>query len=178
MGQTFYHVDRALALEPETKLEADFSPPPDQLFGPEFDDGITKHGNHHMHENGFPENPIEVILELVRRRKYPGKRSRFQSVFAFEELDRAKRFVEEYRYEKAAVEKAQIWEVEADQVTHRGDMAQFDQPFANLATGAELARKYWDGAESETPLWEVLLEPPVTVVDRVWEGEKRWREES
>lgn len=100
----------------------------------------------------------ERYLELIRRLEFPEKQSRYQSFFAFDNLQAAKEFLPSGR------EKAQIFRVQAANAEKK------DQNLIEVGTLAQVfskGRRYWRGDKSENPDWEVLLEPPVEVVEKV-----------
>jgi len=103
---------------------------------------------------------FEFQLELVRRLDFEEKLSRFQSCFAFQELDEAVEFCHTQRGGDA-----KIVEVEADSFEERDmDLVSANQFGDILRKG----RDYWEGnAGSDDPTWEVVMEPPVEVVDVV-----------
>src|SRR5437867_2966643 len=123
----FFHVDRRGTLTDGALIELvrhdDVSPPTLQAHVDTlFPDGVTEHGRQYF--VGFQvigpvqEPAIELLFEYVRRAGFPERPSRFQSVFAFETVDEARRF----RGEMGAAG-ASIWEVEVEAETaFRADM--------------------------------------------------------
>lgn len=167
MTDVFYHLDRrtdleagqTIHLEPVAEDEAD---PLASLFP----GGLASHGRHYCERDLYADDvhglwdvSCELLFELVRSRRFPERPSRFQSVFAF----RAERDVD--RFVEAHVDPPYtVWRVAAaDSFT--GDMTLVDAE--DLADGARRAEAYWRGrTDRDRPLWEVLLEPPVTVRER------------
>jgi hypothetical protein len=135
-----------------------------------FRNGLSAFGIRHV----FPDNPfgrvsdetmeLEAECERVRQEFYPLKPSRLQSVFAVATLDEARVF----RLRPDAVNKPcdnEIWTVEAAAVGHQGDMRLIDPAHRDERT----LRNYWEGLPKDElpPTWELLLQPPVTLVRRV-----------
>jgi len=102
----------------------------------------------------------EWIFELIRRAEFEEARSRFQSYFAWPSLEEAEQFITDHRGEKQSVFKLrcdnyELRDMDLIQVSHIG-------------SGLANARQYWKGeAGSETPTWEVVMEPPIDVVEQV-----------
>jgi len=96
----------------------------------------------------------EWCFELVRRAEFPEERSRFQSVFAWDDPQRGE-------LRAAPGKDPRILRVEAQNATRR-DMSLID--FNTFGTGMRDARAYWKGETRGDPTWEYLLEPPVEVV--------------
>ncbi|MHC1594292.1 MAG: DUF2441 domain-containing protein [Methanotrichaceae archaeon] len=85
-----------------------------------FPDGVTSHGEYYMLKGqtlakGVNE-VIELLFEYVRKSHFPSRPSRFQSVFAFENIDQAVSFRNEY-----GASDGLIWEVGSD-VAFKADM--------------------------------------------------------
>jgi hypothetical protein len=76
----------------------------------QFPSGLSSHGKTWLLDsNSEPHTRLrEMVFEFVRRSSFPGKPSRFQSVFAFNTLDDAKAFCNFYAAPGSA-----IWEVTA-----------------------------------------------------------------
>ena len=134
-----------------------------------FPDGLSLHGWQFMverHDFIRPTNSdalfvnhnmvVELVFEYVRRAVFPSRCSRFQSFFAWESLEMAKAFRKEgqalYRVESSSIFRA-------------------DQSWLTLgvqnAIASLSAHRYWSGASSGTPRWEILLAPPVRIMERV-----------
>jgi hypothetical protein len=100
---------------------------------------------------------FEHYIEMLRMLEFPEEHSRFQSFFAFPKLEQAKDWA-------AGNEDIQIFKVEGDSYEKR------DMNLLNINSFHDLfskGRKYWRGEKSENPDWEVLIEPPVEVVEKV-----------
>jgi len=108
---------------------------------------------------------IEILFEYVRRSCFPDKPSRFTSVFAWETLDQARAFRKRYG-------EGPIWEVECDERPFRADMNLVTLG-KSVLTLSYSAHRYWSGLPGINadvpPWWEVLLTPPVRVLQQVRE---------
>lgn len=116
---------------------------------------------HNWDENRFrAQQLVEHLFEDVRQREFRRKPSRFQSLFAFESVQDAKRFKHNYNrlhhyiYEVEIIERAK---------THKGDMHWLDCAALSFDEIEERARAYWRGQSSEAPFWEWLIEGSVKV---------------
>lgn len=132
-----------------------------------FPNGLSPHGQRYLFErhnyiqNAIPVNPvIELLSELVRRAEFPDRPSRFTSLFGTESIDDARRFRNELGQPHH-----RILRLSCDQY-FRADM-RFLNPGASGASALNLARKYWRGEACQEPLWEVLLIPPITVIEQM-----------
>lgn len=102
----------------------------------------------------------EWIFELIRRAEFEEAQSRFQSYYAWPSLEDAEQFITEHRDENQAVFKLRCNKYEL----HDMDLIQL----SHIGSGLANARQYWKGeAGSDTPTWEVVMEPPVDVVEQV-----------
>jgi hypothetical protein len=134
-----------------------------------FPDGLSPHGWQYMverHDFIRPTNSdalfvnhnmvVELVLEYVRRAVFPSRCSRFQSFFAWESLEMARAFRKEgqalYRVESSS--------------TFRADQSWLTLGVQN-AIASLSAHRYWSGAPSGTPRWEILLASPVRVMERI-----------
>lgn len=103
---------------------------------------------------------IEMVFELVRRTDFRDKPSRFQSLFAWDSIERANQFRHEFQQADAPIFKLQ------SEIVFRADMQLL--LLGGSCLGASLfAHKYWRGKATQKPDWEYLLKPPVTVVEQV-----------
>jgi hypothetical protein len=182
----FYSTDRKRSLQvgQQVDLIRDYSPqlPSGQSFFPDsdlkvhlnelFPEGLSFHGFQYLlnsnylpqppyHEHFYYKSPIiDLVFELVRKTRFPDKPSRFQSMFAWDSLDRAKNFRLEYNLPDAP-----IFKIHADTV-FCADMQLLR--LGNLGvTASFMADKYWKGEATEKPNWEYLLKLPVQVVEQV-----------
>jgi len=111
----------------------------------------------------------EMIFELIRRREYSKQPSRFQSVFAAQNRDE----LDQWRNLSAVnAESGDIYSVSSV------NSYKFDSSLLNLGSFEgkyrgfgdmvkKSARDYWSEKTSDTPVYEVLLEPPVEVEEPV-----------
>ncbi len=130
-------------------------------------DGLTSHGRRHLMEpfnlnQGFVQaNPIvDLVFELIRIHGYPDKPSRYQSVFGATTADGIRQFRSEFGQPHQ-----RIFKVEC-QKYFEADMRLVSLG-ASAASAINLARKYWSGQSSVNPLWEVLMVPPVLVLEQI-----------
>jgi hypothetical protein len=165
-----YHVDRSQALAPGATLDVQPTPvmpadvpPLDQ----EWPGGLTAHGLRYAASMNFDgETASEWMFELVRRAEFAASKSRFQSVFACPSLADARAF----RHAIGGVLTVPIFRVRG-QLALKANM-NLIRWTAPAVAGVERAREYWQGSDGlAAPLWEVLLVPPVTVLDLVAETE-------
>jgi hypothetical protein len=131
-----------------------------------FPDGVTSHGEYYMLNAKTPAIGINAIIELifeyVRRSYFPSCPSRFQSVFAFENIAQA--FIFQNKYGKPD---SLIWKVESD-ITFKADMRLLNL-HDSLLTLSYNAHRYWNGISIDNnPIWEYLLVPPVKVIHRIY----------
>lgn len=135
-----------------------------------FPNGISKHGERYLHNAfkstgpnlSFTQNEfiIETTLELIRRLKFTERKSRFVSWFACLSLEDAKRV-------KMSVFKnnGTIYKVSCNSF-FKADMSLLRQ--AGSIIGIQIvAEKYWLGQASAVPFWEILMEPPITIIEKV-----------
>ena len=183
----FFTVDRAgkLNLGDEINIDHDydaknFFPVKDiftkdnlkTLVGELFPNGLAEHGKNYLLDQNIiiqdnlgnktiyvPNNPmIEIIFELVRRLEFPTKPSRFQSVFGWETYEQAENFKKNLCQGRGAILKI------AGENYHKFDM---NLLFLGGSTIGSLmfSRKYWRGEQGVNPNWEILLKPPVRVIE-------------
>lgn len=130
-----------------------------------FPEGVTNHGELYMLKGKIPANGVnqvvEIIFEYVRRSHFPSCPSRFQSVFAHEDIDQAIKFRNEYGKSDSL-----IWEVESDPA-FKADMRLLTLKGSLLVLSYN-AHRYWKGFPSgNNPIWEFLIVPPIKVVRRI-----------
>jgi hypothetical protein len=130
-----------------------------------FPEGVTDLGYNLLDSNANNvSNLVELVFEYVRRSYYSEKPSRFQSIFAFDNIEQAKLF----RY-KFCDCKNKIWEVESI-TSFRADMSLLDlPPNCSLLQLDYMAHLYWNSEteDSRCTFWEYLLVPPVKVIRKV-----------
>lgn len=130
--------------------------------------GVSPHGTRYVGivgENQKGNYGHEIALELVRLSKFPARRSRFQCYFGCETVEDARRFAREFRPDPARAPDLAIWEVDCDAAS-RADMGCISAfPFNSAFAHGE---RYWSGESHwvRQPFWEILLEPPITIVAR------------
>ncbi len=130
-----------------------------------FPDGVTNHGECYMlrgQTSAMGVNEvIELLVEYVRRSHFPSCPSRFQSIFAFQNIDQAMNFSKEY-----GISDSLIWKVESD-VAFKADMHLLTLQGSLLVLSYN-AHRYWKGLSSgNNPVWEYLMVPPVRVIHRI-----------
>ncbi|UQV22745.1 DUF2441 domain-containing protein [Vibrio sp. J383] len=95
---------------------------------------------------------IESVFELVRQKEFPNRPSRMQSIYAWVNIEDAVEF---------SGGQVPTYEVEPDHAFIA------DQTYLTLgacvAGSYELARKYWEGEQSNNPKLEALIPLPVVV---------------
>ena len=130
-----------------------------------FPHGVTQHGETYVLRGKKPANSVSAVIELlfeyVRRSHYHERPSRFESLFAWKTLEDAHWFAKKFTSSKS-VKPPAIWEVEANSC-FTADMSLLTLDSSLLVLSYN-AHRYWKGRPGPTPRWEVLLEPPVTVV--------------
>ena len=167
MAEQFFYVDRSRSIQAGTKLGLISIPqnlvPPgvDALIQELFPKGVTNHAQwiwRALEVNGLHES----MFEYVRRLEFAEKPSRFESIFAFGQLEDARTFAARYPFK--GVFGGNLLRVEGES-RHRGNLALFDV-IINPGHAILAARAYWSGTTGLAPaLWEHLLRPPVYVLE-------------
>ena len=129
-----------------------------------FADGVSPHGDKYFLRNSslasVASPAIEFLFEYVRRAHSPRRPSRFQSWFATESIEDAKSFRTKFGGS------GPIWQVTAA-IHFRANMNLLTSNHTSLVY-SWFAHTYWRGeAGPVDPFWEVLLVPPVRVLERV-----------
>jgi hypothetical protein len=130
-----------------------------------FPGGVTRFGLEYLAggpllpEKGISDAEIDLLFEFIRRAEFCERPSRYQSIFACESIEDARSFRDASRV------KAAIWEVEGE-VAFRADHNLLHLSGTALEVVAR-ARRYWRGEQGVSPLWELLLRPPVTIIQQV-----------
>ncbi|WP_424016319.1 hypothetical protein ACOZ4N_01460 (plasmid) [Halorientalis pallida] len=103
---------------------------------------------------------FETGVELVRQIDHEEEQSRFQSYFGGQTYEDVNQYRQQYQGGDG-----QIMKVECESYEIRDmDLVEATSFIEILRKG----RKYWKGkAGSDDPTWEVLMEPPVEVVDKI-----------
>lgn len=147
---------------------ADISPPELQLHvNCLFPEGLSRHGERYFissQTQAQETNPsIELLLEYVRRARFPNRPSRFQSLFGIMTMEDALWFASAYGCDDSL-----IWEVECE-TFFRADMSLLTQNCTNLVY-SYYAELYWSGRTvTANPRWESLLVPPIAVTRLIGE---------
>jgi hypothetical protein len=168
----FYHVDRTSeALTPG--LVMGWMPIPSDLAAEErmmlarwFPRGVTRFGLDIILKRS-PRLAFERQLETLRRERYPDLPSRLASVFALKSIADIHLYRHQMCLPSYSGRRGRIWKVEGRAV-FCADINLERQHCGDLEAAAAL---YWAGETSDDPLFEYLLEPPVTVVEEVPETE-------
>ncbi|WP_431196925.1 hypothetical protein [Pseudomonas entomophila] len=103
------------------------------------------------------------MFEWVRRARFPNRPSRYQSIYAVDNLDSAVRFMSDYGSAGHA-----IYELSSPDA-FRGDMRLITAPKQTPIVSSYFAELYWQGLpwhEGE-PIWEWIVPCPVTIGRRV-----------
>ncbi|WP_334473582.1 DUF2441 domain-containing protein [Arsenophonus sp. PmNCSU2021_1] len=147
-----------------------------------YPEGLSKHGYNYLYNPNIMMGNlthaskalmIGLVFELVRRSHFPEKPSRYQSLFACQQVSEAKQFRELLADEKEndQIRKASIYEVITQRTVHRGDMelVKSDCPVLDLYRRAHL---YWSGEtvpykDGGEPFCEILIPLPVLIGQRV-----------
>ncbi len=176
----FYHVDRGRILRKDQILSTmpmGFgAATKSRVFADSMRDGLTRFGFRHgmgwafddqMRPVGMqapPHMPVEQLYEAIRMGFHPNMISRFRAIFGCRTLEGARQFAAKYPGGSSQTEFA-IWRVEATR------FAELDLHLVNGHVSYphthDTALDYWSGHHSPTPLLEVLMEPPVRVVEFV-----------
>ncbi|GAB3310948.1 hypothetical protein [Haloplanus salinarum] len=103
---------------------------------------------------------LETGLELLRQSDFESEQSRFQSYFGAKTQAEANHYRQRYRGGNG-----QLVAVECESYDVRDmDLVEASSFIEILRDG----RRYWEGeAGSENPTWEVLMEPPIEIVEIV-----------
>lgn len=131
--------------------------------------GLSPHGLLYLYgaraSAGDINVAIDFALELFRRSFFDTKPSRYQSIFAWDNLDDARSFMSRLIPE---FPDCAIYELSTESENiHKGDMSILANNKTNLVY-ADILRLYWSGSTyTDEPLWEFLLPLPVTVGRRV-----------
>lgn len=137
-----------------------------------YPDGFSSHGV--SYAVGVPDgdkqgnSPHEIFAEHVRRARSPHRPSRFESYFGSPDKKNADNFVDyvsDDDEEKDASAGADYWIVECEEY-HILDMTLLTHPL-HFPRAERRLRKYWSGEGSDDPIWEVLMEPPIRVQEKL-----------
>lgn len=103
----------------------------------------------------YTQDVVELVFELVRRIEFPKCLSRFESVFACDNVPDLRAFT------ARTGTSGNVYELAFGRY-ERHDMAFLSMGDANIGAWTN-ARRYWNGDPSPTPQWEYLVELPVTL---------------
>lgn len=158
---SMFHVARMPGLLPGHEFVLSLVPELEDMF-PE---GVTRWGRFLLTDpigkGGDGERfsrMVDTVLEVRRRSEYPGKPSRFQSVFAVESEEVAQKWVTRWGGIAA------VYEVKGE-VRHRADVRLLDS-IPSVHGLIERADRYWQGVplDNDPAEWELLLVPPVRLI--------------
>jgi hypothetical protein len=136
-----------------------------------YPDGISWHGQNYLFDRYYytsvdnkeyvnQQPMLEMAYELVRLALFPGLPSRLTSFYAFELLEEAKHFQQQY-----CSGQGDIHRVSCD------SYFRFDMNLLRLGAGIPstlvMAEHYWRGEASDSPCWEILMQGPVSILERV-----------
>jgi hypothetical protein len=176
----YYHLDRGRYLKPDDVLRlipcqndiflstwgAFISPDLISHLRDMAKQGLSRHGHAYLVNLiigtfSISSYMVEIFWEYVRWREYPDKPSRFQSVFAWDDLERAIEFAKQ-------AGSGVVFEIENDGRYFVADMNLLRLDF-DPDKQMNRARLYWEGRPGETdtlytPQWEYLVVPPARVV--------------
>jgi hypothetical protein len=136
-----------------------------------FPEGLSYHGWNYLLNDNRPKPDadllglIEMMAELTRRSFYPERPSRLQSVFCWRTIEDARRFVNEFPVttsDGTASHRGMIWRVRSEGQAFVADIRCLALGTCWIESLLYLNR-YWQQQASESPLWEVLVRPPVLV---------------
>ncbi|NVM64971.1 hypothetical protein FHW88_003260 [Mucilaginibacter sp. SG538B] len=135
-----------------------------------YPEGLSHHGwyylnqrhTHGTHPNFTHHMPIitEANIEHVRQAYFGSLTSRFQSIFACDSIEDAKKLRTQFRSEDSP-----IFELKTDNF-QKCDMNWLFFGTQNI-TSSYLAHQYWEGKESPNPFWEYCIKLPVIIGDRI-----------
>ena len=163
----FFHVDRNGGLQEgqEINFVKFYEIKPDELqdhFNVLYPEGFSNWGiNFLLNYANNTDSLTEILFDYVRRSCFKERPSRFQSVFAFDNIEQAKDF--RYRFNNSI---GNIWEIEANNF-FKADMNLLDLKSFKLMQLDYHAHLYWKGETIGNPYWEYLLVPPVKVIRKV-----------
>lgn len=177
----FYHVSRAdisslkelslINFEGIIEAEDFYNPEEFKRYKSElYPDGISKHGEIYLHNAFKATGPnlaftpneflIETTFEIIRRLKFPNRKSRFECSFACLTIEDALRIrVDQFNHV------GKIYKVSCDKFSI-ADMNLLRQGGSILGIQI-MAEKYWSGIESRIPLFEVLMETPIQIIEEI-----------
>lgn len=170
-----FHIDRLGSLKagqvlglsdiPITPIEAK------RILDERYPAGLTMHGSRYFassipksNEGSYRSQLIENIFEYERQLHFPHLPSRFQAIFATETIEECKHWID-----LLGCHNAVIWEIEYNSMPVKLDATYLTFDIENLSfiSAAIFASLYWGGKASDSPLWELLIPAPVTVIRQI-----------
>lgn len=135
-----------------------------------YPDGISRHGEIYLHNPYKSTGPnlafapnellLETTFEIVRQLKFPDRKSRFVIAFGCLTFDDAQKL-------RTGIFNGigDIYKVSCEKYTV-ADMNLVRQ--AGSILGLQIvAEKYWGGQSSPSPFWEVLMENPINILEKI-----------
>ncbi|NLY20704.1 MAG: hypothetical protein GXZ08_05435 [Tissierellia bacterium] len=175
-----YHVDRANTLKLDdtislTDYETILSIVKQDAMAPAlkmlYPDGLSNHGMQYAlcGKMDFNSHLIEQIFELLRLKYFPNKVSRFQSIFAFSNYEDARVFCDSEL--KKADESCTTPDSKFSIYKIEWSHDNFQEHDMKLLSGTTVinsyqnALSYWEGTISQNSVIEILVKPPIKIVD-------------
>ncbi|MGO9914438.1 MAG: hypothetical protein ACLQIB_06945 [Isosphaeraceae bacterium] len=166
----FYHLDRTgeslragqiLEFGP---LPAGLSPDELAIFGTLCPTGVTRFG-HDILTKQLEPNALERELEVerIRRDCYPHRITRYAVIFGCKAMPDVDVLRWQFFDPSYNGQRGRVWKIRGTAV-FRADMNWFKEHCGDYTTAAHA---YWSQQESERPLIEYLLQPPVTVLEEI-----------
>lgn len=147
-----------------------------------FPEGLTPHGlsmliSRDVHSINFTEPVIEFIFELVRQHHFPHAPSRLTSLYGIATVEQANqwRCLFSKNFEHMPEQTAQsLWEIayDTEAATYDASLLNVDphqvleNEFSCFLT-MDNAFRYWSGEMTKDALPELLIPPPVTVIQQI-----------
>lgn len=121
------------------------------------DAGLAKHPNHPLplKRVAYIEDIVELVFELIRRIEFPNCLSRFQAMFACDNLPALRAFV------ARTGTGGKVYDLDFNRCEQH-DMAFLELGATNIEAWTN-ARNYWNGYPSSAPQSEYLVELPVNL---------------
>ena len=166
----YFHATNTRGLQPGHVFVAEHTdyqdPFVDALIKRAFSGGVTGQGRYVMYareeKDHDPCREIELAFELVRRMGFPDAPSRWACVYACESIEGARAFTGDFGWGER-----EIWRVASEHVVKVDAGWLMFHP--RVMRMFNWAARYWSGEANpfKPPRWEVLLQPPVTLIERV-----------
>lgn len=124
--------------------------------------GVSRHGDLYLASKPTSDTVTdantEMLFELIRQAKYPDRPSRYQSIFAVDNLDSARRFAATYGNHQC-----NIYGLNSAGA-FRADMGLLDAR-VSAAVKVWFANRYWQGLPHPEvqPFWEYIVPCPVVI---------------